>query len=144
LCPTGRNSRRSDFFDPPIAHLNAIVLIALKRPYTFVVLGILIVIFGGLTTCNLHRAVSDGLDTYLSVSVAQVQALAAELVEVQLRVRQVQASVSPIRALGGDWSACDCCRRIKLSDRSSSLLTESRDGPQPCWRVWLNLIFQPR
>jgi outer membrane protein TolC len=33
-----------------------------------------------------------------------VQALAAELVEVQLRVRQVQASVSLIRALGGGWS----------------------------------------
>ena len=46
----------------------------------------------------------DGLDNYLSVSVAQVQALAAELVEVQLRARQVQASVSLIRALGGGWS----------------------------------------
>jgi hypothetical protein len=48
LCPTGRYSRRSDFFDPSIAHMNAIVLIALKRSYTFVVLGILIAIFGGL------------------------------------------------------------------------------------------------
>jgi len=47
----------------------------------------------------------DGLDNYLSVSFAQVQALSAELVEVQLRVRQVQASVSLIRALGGGWSA---------------------------------------
>jgi multidrug efflux pump subunit AcrB len=28
--------------------MNALVLIALKRPYTFVVLGILIAIFGGL------------------------------------------------------------------------------------------------
>ena len=46
----------------------------------------------------------DGLDNYLSVSVAEVQALAAELVEVQLRVRQVQASVSLICALGGEWS----------------------------------------
>jgi outer membrane protein TolC len=46
----------------------------------------------------------DGLDNYLSVSVAQVQALAAELVGIQLRVRQVQASVSLIRALGGGWS----------------------------------------
>jgi outer membrane protein, multidrug efflux system len=46
----------------------------------------------------------DGLDNYLSVSVEQVQALAAELVEVQLRVRQVQGSVSLIRALGGGWS----------------------------------------
>jgi outer membrane protein, multidrug efflux system len=46
----------------------------------------------------------DGLGNYLSVSVAKVQGLAAELVEVQLRVRQVQASVSLIRALGGGWS----------------------------------------
>jgi outer membrane protein, multidrug efflux system len=47
----------------------------------------------------------DGLDNYRSVSIAQVQALATELVEVQLRVRQVQASVSLVRALGGGWSA---------------------------------------
>jgi len=47
----------------------------------------------------------DGLDNYLSVSIAQVQALAAGLVEVQLRVRQVQASISLVRALGGGWSA---------------------------------------
>jgi multidrug efflux system outer membrane protein len=46
----------------------------------------------------------DGLDNYLSVSVAQVQALGAELVEVQQRVRQVQASISLISALGGGWS----------------------------------------
>ena len=46
----------------------------------------------------------DGLDNYLSVSIAQVQALAAELVEVQLRVRQVQGSISLLRALGGGWS----------------------------------------
>ena len=45
-----------------------------------------------------------GLDNYLSVSVAQVRALSAELVEAQLRIRQVQASVSLIRALGGGWS----------------------------------------
>ena len=47
----------------------------------------------------------DGLDNYLSVSIAQVQALAAELVDVQVRVRQVQASISLVRALGGGWSA---------------------------------------
>jgi multidrug efflux system outer membrane protein len=46
----------------------------------------------------------DGLDNYLSVSVAQVQALAAQLTEVQLRVRQIQAAVSLIRALGGGWT----------------------------------------
>ena len=46
----------------------------------------------------------DGLDNYLSVSAAQVQALAAQLAEVQIRVRQVQAAVSLIRALGGGWT----------------------------------------
>lgn len=46
----------------------------------------------------------DGLDNYLSVSVAQVQALAAQLSEVRIRVRQLQAAVSLIRALGGGWT----------------------------------------
>jgi outer membrane protein, multidrug efflux system len=46
----------------------------------------------------------DGLDNYLSVSVAQVQALAAQLTEVQIRVRQIQGAVSLIRALGGGWT----------------------------------------
>jgi outer membrane protein, multidrug efflux system len=46
----------------------------------------------------------DGLDNYLSVAVAQVQALAAQTTEVQLLTRQMQAAVSLIRALGGGWS----------------------------------------
>ena len=46
----------------------------------------------------------DGLDNYLSVSVAQVQALTAQLTEVQIRIRQIQAAVSLIRALGGGWT----------------------------------------
>jgi multidrug efflux system outer membrane protein len=46
----------------------------------------------------------DGLDNYLNVSVAQIQALATQLTEVQLRVRQSQAAVSLIRALGGGWT----------------------------------------
>jgi multidrug efflux system outer membrane protein len=46
----------------------------------------------------------DGLDNYLSVSVAQVQALAAQLAEVGIRIRQVQSAVSLIRALGGGWT----------------------------------------
>jgi outer membrane protein, multidrug efflux system len=46
----------------------------------------------------------DGLDNYLSVSVAQVQALVAQLSEVQIRVRQIQAAISLIRALGGGWT----------------------------------------
>jgi multidrug efflux system outer membrane protein len=46
----------------------------------------------------------DGLDTYLSVTVAQVQALAAQTAEVQVLTRQMQAAVSLIRALGGGWT----------------------------------------
>jgi multidrug efflux system outer membrane protein len=46
----------------------------------------------------------DGLDTYLSVTVAQVQALAAQTAEVQVLTRQMQAAVSLIRALGGGWN----------------------------------------
>jgi outer membrane protein, multidrug efflux system len=47
----------------------------------------------------------QGLDNYLSVSVAQVQALAARTTEVQIETRQGQAAVSLIRALGGGWAA---------------------------------------
>jgi outer membrane protein TolC len=46
----------------------------------------------------------DGLDNYLSVAVAQVQALATQLAEVQIKIRQIQAAVSLIRALGGGWT----------------------------------------
>jgi NodT family efflux transporter outer membrane factor (OMF) lipoprotein len=46
----------------------------------------------------------DGLDNYLSVAVAQVTALAAQTAEVQLLSRQMQGSVSLIRALGGGWT----------------------------------------
>jgi NodT family efflux transporter outer membrane factor (OMF) lipoprotein len=45
-----------------------------------------------------------GLDNYLSVSVAQVAALLARTSEVQVQIRQMQASVSLIRALGGGWN----------------------------------------
>ena len=46
----------------------------------------------------------DGLDNYLSVAVAQVEALAAQTAEVQLESRQLQGSVSLILALGGGWT----------------------------------------
>jgi hypothetical protein len=52
-----------------------------------------------------NKTADRGLDNYPNVSIAQVQALAAELVDVQLRVRQVQASISLVRAIGGGWSA---------------------------------------
>jgi outer membrane protein, multidrug efflux system len=46
----------------------------------------------------------DGLDNYLSVTVAQVQALTTRITEVQIQARQVQATVALIRALGGGWN----------------------------------------
>jgi NodT family efflux transporter outer membrane factor (OMF) lipoprotein len=49
----------------------------------------------------------DGLDNYLNVAVAQVQALAAQTAEVQVRTRQIQAAVALIRALGGGWTSAD-------------------------------------
>jgi NodT family efflux transporter outer membrane factor (OMF) lipoprotein len=45
-----------------------------------------------------------GLDNYLSVTVAQTQALATETSEVQARVRELQGCLSLIRALGGGWT----------------------------------------
>jgi NodT family efflux transporter outer membrane factor (OMF) lipoprotein len=53
------------------------------------------------------RLYQEGLDNFLSVSVAQVQALAARSIEIQVRVRQIQASVALICALGGGWTAGD-------------------------------------
>ena len=49
----------------------------------------------------------EGLDNFLSVSVAQVQALTTRTVEIQIRTRQIQASIVLILALGGGWSAHD-------------------------------------
>ncbi len=49
----------------------------------------------------------QGLDNYLSVAVAQVQALTAQTAEVQLRSRQLQAGVFLFRALGGGWTTED-------------------------------------
>jgi NodT family efflux transporter outer membrane factor (OMF) lipoprotein len=46
----------------------------------------------------------SGLDNYLSVSVAQVAQLAARTSELEGQVRQMRATVSLIRALGGGWT----------------------------------------
>jgi outer membrane protein, multidrug efflux system len=50
---------------------------------------------------------TSGLDDYLNVTVAQVAALSAELSEVQVKARRLQASVDLIGALGGGWSTHD-------------------------------------
>ncbi len=48
-----------------------------------------------------------GLDNYLNVLVAQVTALTAQLTEIAIEVRQRQAVVSLVAALGGGWSTAD-------------------------------------
>src|SRR5271163_4048400 len=127
--------------------MNAIVLIALKRPYTFVVLAILILIFGGraalstptdifpnvgipvvavvwtyggLTPEDMSGRVAYYYERALTTTVGniehieseslygpQVQAVATQLTEVQIRLRHIQAAVSQIRALGGGWTLRD-------------------------------------
>jgi NodT family efflux transporter outer membrane factor (OMF) lipoprotein len=67
----------------------------------------------------------DGLDNYLSVSVAQVQALAAQLSEVQIRIRQIQAAVSLIRALGGGWTI-----RSLPNEKETLLFTQADYGAE--------------
>ena len=48
-----------------------------------------------------------GVTTYLEVVTAQAAALSNERVAVDIRTRQMTASVNLIKALGGDWSAPD-------------------------------------
>ncbi len=48
-----------------------------------------------------------GLDNYLNALVSQVTALTAQITQVAIEVRQRQAAVSLIAALGGGWSTAD-------------------------------------
>ena len=48
-----------------------------------------------------------GLTNYLDVVVAEMTALSARTVQVQVQVSRLQASVNLIIALGGGWSAAD-------------------------------------
>jgi outer membrane protein, multidrug efflux system len=50
------------------------------------------------------RLYTSGLDNYLSVTVAQIAALSAELANVQVESRELQATVGLIGAVGGGWS----------------------------------------
>lgn len=47
---------------------------------------------------------TGGLDNYLDVTVAQIAALTAEIADVQVQTRRLQAAVSLVAALGGGWS----------------------------------------
>ncbi|MEA3121799.1 MAG: outer membrane protein multidrug efflux system [Paraburkholderia sp.] len=53
------------------------------------------------------RLYTNGLDNYLNVTVAQIAALSAELATVQVQMRQLQAAVGLIGAVGGGWSTAD-------------------------------------
>jgi multidrug efflux system outer membrane protein len=55
-------------------------------------------------TLNLY---TNGLDSYLNVTVAQIAALSAELATVRVQRRQLQAAVGLIGAVGGGWSTAD-------------------------------------
>ena len=65
----------------------------------------------------------DGLDSYVSVSVAQTQALAAQFIEVQVRTRQCGAAVALIRALGGG-----CATQQLPTEHQTLQLTQSAYG----------------
>jgi multidrug efflux system outer membrane protein len=53
------------------------------------------------------RLYTNGLDNYLNVTVAQGAALSSELASVQVKRRQLQATVGLIGAVGGGWSTAD-------------------------------------
>jgi multidrug efflux system outer membrane protein len=53
------------------------------------------------------RLYTNGLDNYLNVTVAQIAALSAELASIQVQMRQLQAAVGLISAVGGGWSTAD-------------------------------------
>ncbi len=50
---------------------------------------------------------TGGLDNYLDVTVSQIAALTAEIAEVEVQTRRLQATVALISALGGGWSTGD-------------------------------------
>ena len=63
----------------------------------------------------------DGATNFLDVVVAQTEELQSEQAAVDLRTRQVQASLSLVRALGGGWRVGDL-----PSFKGGSLLRASR------------------
>ena len=50
---------------------------------------------------------TGGLDNYLDVTVSQIAALTAQIAEVEVQTRRLQATVALVSALGGGWSTGD-------------------------------------
>lgn len=76
-----------------------------------------------------------GLNNYLGVRVTQVRALAAELVEVQLRVRPVRLRYHSSATWGADGRRNDCRQKAKLSNRFLYLQETPSDDQYIDWYV---------
>ena len=81
---------------------------------------------------TLYRA---GLDNYLNALVAQVTALTAQVTEIAIEVRQRQAVVSLIAALGGGWSTADLPTGDQVLPFNPVALSGSGRRPPPTPRV---------
>ncbi len=74
---------------------------------------------------------TGGLTNYLDAVVAQVTALTARIVEVQVQTQRLQASVDLIRALGGGWSTVDLPTENGVLPFQPLAVTGSDRRPRP-------------
>jgi len=102
----------------------SMVKLALKRPYTFIVMAMLIVLAAPLGRAALDRALAQahladqsaahvlelandryegGVATSLDVITAQQGLLSAQRQSAQLLGQRLQVAVFLVKALGGDW-----------------------------------------
>ena len=72
-----------------------------------------------------------GLDNYLNALVSQVTALTAQITEVAIEVRQRQAAVSLIAALGGGWSTAELPTGDQILPFHPLAVTGSDRSPPP-------------
>ena len=77
---------------------------------------------------TLYRA---GLDNYLNALVSQVTALTAQITEVAIEVRQRQAVVSLVAALGGGWSTAELPSGDQVLPFHPLAVTGSDRSPPP-------------
>jgi hypothetical protein len=74
-----------------------IVRLALNRPYTFVVLAVLILLLSPA------MSYAGGVNTYLQVVTSQTTALTNERNDIDILRRRLEANVLLIKAMGGGW-----------------------------------------